>query len=326
MAVFPQLRLRRLRRSEALRALVRENRVEVSDLIYPMFIVEGKGIRQEITSMPGIYRYSPDQLPPEVEKVARLKIPAVLLFGIPEHKDEIGSSAYHPDGVVQKAIRAIKSTAPKLLVATDVCLCEYTSHGHCGVIANGDVDNDQTLLLLARIALCHVEAGADIVAPSDMMDGRVKAIREALDEKGYQYIPILSYAAKYASAFYGPFREAAESAPQFGDRRSYQMDPSNVREALREVEQDIAEGADIIMVKPALAYLDVIRQLRNAFNHPLAAYNVSGEYAMVKAACQQGWLDERQVVLEVLTAIKRAGADIILTYHAKDVAQWVAER
>jgi len=326
MAVFPQLRLRRLRRSEALRALVRENRVEVSDLIYPMFIVEGKGIRQEITSMPGIYRYSPDQLPPEVEKVARLKIPAVLLFGIPEHKDEIGSSAYHPDGVVQKAIRAIKSTAPKLLVATDVCLCEYTSHGHCGVIANGDVDNDQTLLLLARIALCHVEAGADIVAPSDMMDGRVKAIREALDEKGYQHIPILSYAAKYASAFYGPFREAAESAPQFGDRRSYQMDPSNVREALREVEQDIAEGADIIMVKPALAYLDVIRQLRNAFNHPLAAYNVSGEYAMVKAACQQGWLDERQVVLEVLTAIKRAGADIILTYHAKDVAQWVAER
>ncbi len=326
MAVFPQLRLRRLRRSEALRALVRENRVEVSDLIYPMFIVEGKGIKQGITSMPDIFRYSPDQLPLEAEEVARLNIPGVLLFGIPEHKDETGSSAYHPDGVVQKAIRAIKCVAPQLLVITDVCLCEYTSHGHCGVIASGDVDNDQTLPLLARMALSHVEAGADIVAPSDMMDGRVKVIREILDEKGYQHIPILSYAAKYASAFYGPFREAAESTPQFGNRRSYQMDPPNVREALREVEQDIVEGADIIMVKPALAYLDVIRQVRNAFNYPLAAYNVSGEYAMVKSACQQGWLDERRVVLEILTAIKRAGADIILTYHAKDVAQWLAER
>ena len=323
MAVFPQLRLRRLRRTEALRALVRENRVYVSDLIYPMFVVEGKGIKQEIFSMPGIFRYSPDQLQAEVEEVAGLKIPAVLLFGLPEHKDEAGSSAYQPEGVVQKAIRAIKSTVPELLVITDVCLCEYTSHGHCGIVTNGTVDNDRTLPLLTKTALSHVEAGADIVAPSDMMDGRVKAIRETLDEKGHQHIPILSYAAKYASAFYGPFREAAESVPQFGDRRSYQMDPPNVREALREVEQDIAEGADIIMVKPALAYLDVIREVRNTFNCLLAAYNVSGEYAMVKAACQQGWLDEQKVVLETLTAIKRAGADIILTYHAKDVARWL---
>ncbi len=323
MAVFPQLRLRRLRRSEALRTLVRENQVEVSDLIYPMFIAEGKGIKQEITSMPGIFRYSPDQLSSEVEEVARLKIPAVLLFGIPEHKDETGSSAYHPEGVVQEAIRAIKTTVPELLVVTDVCLCEFTSHGHCGIVTNGIIDNDQTLPLLAKMALSHVEAGADIVAPSDMMDGRVKVTREALDEKGYGHIPILSYAAKYASSFYGPFREAAGATPQFGDRRSYQMDPPNVREALREVEQDIAEGADIIMVKPALAYLDVIREVRNTFNYPLAAYNVSGEYVMVKAACQQGWLDERRVVLEILTAIKRAGADIILTYHAKDVARWL---
>jgi len=323
MAVFPQLRLRRLRRTETLRALVRENRIDVGDLIYPMFIVEGTEIKQEISSMPGILRYSPDQLQTEVEEVAGLKIPAVLLFGIPQHKDETGSSAYQSDAVVQKAIRAIKSTVPELLVITDVCLCEYTSHGHCGIIADGQVNNDRTLPLLAKMALSHIEAGADIVAPSDMMDGRVKAIREALDGKGYEHVPILSYAAKYASAFYGPFREAAESTPQFGNRRSYQMDPSNVREALREVEQDIAEGADIIMVKPALAYLDVIREVHDTFNCPLAAYNVSGEYAMVKAACQQGWLDERQVVLETLTAIKRAGADIILTYHARDVARWL---
>lgn len=323
MAIFPQLRLRRLRRTEALRALVRENRVDVGDLIYPMFVVEGKDVKQEISLMPGIFHYSPDQLPAEVEEVAGLKIPAVLLFGIPQDKDETGSSAYQPDGVVQKAIRAIKSTVPELLVITDVCLCEYTSHGHCGIVTNAAVDNDRTLPLLAKMALSHIEAGADIVAPSDMMDGRVKAIRETLDEKGYEHIPILSYAAKYASAFYGPFREAAGSTPQFGDRRSYQMDPPNVREALREVEQDINEGADIIMVKPALAYLDVIRQVRDTFNCPLAAYNVSGEYSMVKAACQRGWLDERQVVLETLTAIKRAGADIILTYHAKDVARWL---
>ncbi len=325
MAVFPQVRLRRLRRTEALRALVRENRVAVGDLIFPMFIVEGKGVKEEITSMPGIFRHSPDRLPPEIEEVARLKIPAVLLFGIPKNKDETGSSAYHPEGVVQQAIRVIKRSVPELIVITDVCLCEYTSHGHCGIVTDGQVNNDQTLPLLAKMSLSHIEAGADIVAPSDMMDGRVKIIREALDEKGFQHIPILSYAAKYSSAFYGPFREAAESAPQFGDRRGYQMDPPNVREALQEVEQDIAEGADIIMVKPALAYLDVIRQVRNAFNYPLAAYNVSGEYAMVKAAVQRGWLDERRVVTETLTAIKRAGADIILTYHAKEFAQWLQD-
>lgn len=323
MAVFPQLRLRRLRRSAPLRALVRENRVDVDDLIYPMFITEGRGLKQEITSMPGIFRYSPDQLSREIEEVASLKIPAVLLFGIPEDKDETGSSAYRPEGVIQQAIRAIKKSAPEMLVITDVCLCEYTSHGHCGIVVNGQVDNDRTLPLLAKMAISHVAAGADIVAPSDMMDGRVKAVREVLDEKGFQHIPILSYAAKYASAYYGPFREAAGSVPQFGDRRAYQMDPPNVREALREVEQDIAEGADIIMVKPALAYLDVIRQVRDTFNHPLAAYNVSGEYAMVKAAAQRGWLDEQSVVLETLTAIKRAGADIILTYHAKDAARWL---
>jgi len=324
MADFPQLRLRRLRRTEGLRALVRENQVQVGDLIYPMFVVEGRGIKQEVSSMPGIFRYSPDELPPEIEEIAGLRIPAVLLFGIPQHKDEAGSSAYDPEGVVQQAVRTIKHSAPKLLVITDVCLCQYTSHGHCGVVVGDQIDNDQTLPLLAKMALSHAEAGADIVAPSDMMDGRVKAIREMLDKNGFQHVPILSYAAKYASAFYGPFREAAESAPQFGDRRSYQMDPPNVREALREVEQDIAEGADIIMIKPALAYLDVIRQVRNTFNCPLAAYNVSGEYAMVKAAVHQGWLDEKQIVMEILTAIKRAGADIILTYHAKDFATWVA--
>lgn len=323
MAVFPQLRLRRLRRTESLRALVRENRVDIGDLVYPLFVVEGSGIKQEVTSMPGVFRFSPDQLPQEVEEVAKLGIPAVLLFGIPERRDETGSAAYHPQGVIQQAIRAIKQSVPELLVVTDICLCEYTSHGHCGIVVDGYVDNDQTLPLLARTALSHAEAGADIVAPSDMMDGRVKAIRGALDEKGLQHIPILSYAAKYASAFYGPFREAAESAPQFGDRRSYQMDPPNVREALREVEQDIAEGADIIMVKPALAYLDVIRRVRDTFDCPLAAYNVSGEYAMVKAAAQQGWVDEKKIILEILTAIKRAGADIIITYHAKEVSRWL---
>jgi porphobilinogen synthase len=326
MATFPQLRLRRLRRTETLRALVRETRLDVSDLVYPIFVVEGQGIRQEISSMPGVFRVSPDKLVSEAEEVLKLKIPAIILFGIPEQKDELGSSAYSPDGVIQQAMRNIKKTTPELLVITDVCLCEYTSHGHCGVVANGDVDNDRTLPLLARMALSHAEAGADIVAPSDMMDGRVKAIREILDEKGFQQVPILAYAAKYASGFYGPFREAAESAPQFGDRRSYQMDPPNVRVALREVEQDINEGADIVMVKPALSYLDVIRQVRDRFNCPVAAYNVSGEYAMVKAAAQQGWLDEPRVVLEILTAIKRAGADIILTYHAKDAARWLASK
>ncbi len=326
MSVFPQLRLRRLRRTDSLRALVRETKVDSGDLIYPLFVVEGSGVKQEIASMPDIFRLSADMLPREVEEIAKLGIPAVLLFGIPEDKDEVGSGAYHPQGVVQQAIRVIKQSVPELLVVTDVCLCEYTSHGHCGVVVDGYVDNDQTLSLLARTALSHVEAGADIVAPSDMMDGRVKAIREALDEERLQHIPILAYAAKYASAFYGPFREAVGLAPQFGDRRSYQMDPPNVREALREVEQDITEGADIIMVKPALAYLDVIRRVRDTFNCPLAAYNVSGEYAMVKAAARQGWLDEKQIIMETLTAIKRAGADIILTYHAKEASRWLQTR
>ena len=319
---FPRLRLRRLRRSESLRALVRETHVDAGDLIYPLFVVEGKGIRQEITSMPGVFQLSNDKLPHEVEEIARLGIPGVILFGIPAHKDETGSSAYHSGGVIQQAIRTIKETAPELLVVTDICLCEYTSHGHCGVVVGGDVDNDETLPLLAKMALSHAGAGADIVAPSDMMDGRVKTIRDALDGNGFKHIPILSYAAKYASGFYGPFREAAQSTPQFGDRRSYQMDPANAREALREVAQDIEEGADMVMVKPALAYLDVIRQVRDRFNCPVAAYNVSGEYAMVKAAARNGWLDEERIVTEILTAIKRAGADVIITYHAKDFAGW----
>lgn len=320
---FPQLRMRRLRRTESIRALVRETRVDVQDLIYPLFIVEGKDTKQEIASMPGIFRFSPDLLSREAEEIAKLGIPAVILFGIPQHKDEAASSAYDPQGVTQQAIRALKNSVPELLVITDVCLCEYTSHGHCGMLKDGCVDNDLTLPVLTKTALSHVEAGADLVAPSDMMDGRVAAIREALDIEGFQDVPIISYAAKYASAFYGPFREAAESAPQFGDRRSYQMDPPNVREALREVEQDINEGADIVMVKPALSYLDVISKVRDTFNYPVAAYNVSGEYSMVKAAAQNGWLDEKRTVTEVLTSIKRAGADIIITYHAKDFTKWL---
>jgi porphobilinogen synthase len=303
--------------------LIRETKVDVGDLIYPLFVVEGNKIRQEITSMPGQYRLSGDLLPKEMEQIAKLGIPAILLFGIPQKKDEVGSQAYHPRGVIQQAIRTIKKAVPELLVITDVCLCEYTSHGHCGVVVDGDVDNDKTLELLAKTALSHAEAGVDMVAPSDMMDGRVKAIRQALDGNGFQNVPIMAYAAKYASAFYGPFREAAESAPQFGDRRSYQMDAPNWREALREVEQDIAEGADIVMVKPALPYLDVVRRVRDTFNYPLAAYSVSGEYAMVKAAAQQGWLDEKNVVLEMLTAIKRAGADIVITYYAREAARWL---
>lgn len=324
MSCSPRLRLRRLRRTEPLRALVRETRLEVGDLVYPIFVVEGNGLKQEIASMPNIFRYSVDRLPQEAEEVARLGIPAVILFGIPDQKDEVGSAAYHPEGVIQRALRVLKKSVPGLIVITDVCLCEYTSHGHCGVVTGGQVDNDQTLPLLAKTALSHAEAGADIVAPSDMMDGRVKIVRETLDEAGFQDTPILAYAAKYASAFYGPFRDAAESAPQFGNRLSYQMDPPNWREALREVEQDIAEGADMVMVKPALAYLDVIRRVRDNFNCPLAAYNVSGEYAMVKAAAQNGWLDEKRTTLEILTAIKRAGADIIITYHAKEAAQWLS--
>ena len=322
MSSFPQIRMRRLRRTENLRALVRETRVDISDLIYPMFVVEGKGIVQEISSMPGVSRYSPDKLPAAIEEIAKLNIPGVILFGIPEHKDEIGSSALDPAGVVQEAIRTIKKTAPELTVITDICLCEFTSHGHCGIITDGEVDNDLTLPVLGKMSLSHLEAGADMVAPSDMMDGRVRSIRQDLDEGGFQHIPIMAYSAKYASGFYGPFREAAESTPQFGDRRSYQMDPPNIREALRETALDIEEGADIVMVKPALPYLDVIRQIRNTYNHPLAAYNVSGEYSMIKAAAMNGWLEEERVVPELLTSIKRAGADIILTYHAKDFARW----
>jgi len=324
MSSFPELRLRRLRRTEALRALVRESHVEVGDLVYPLFVVEGSKVKEEITSMPGIFHYSVDLLPKEVEEIAKLGLPAVLLFGIPEDKDEVGSAAYAPEGITQRAIRTIKKSVPELIVMTDVCLCEYTSHGHCGIIVNGYVDNDKTLELLARTAVSQAEAGADMVAPSDMMDGRVRAIRQSLDKNGFQLIPIVSYAAKYASAFYEPFREAAQSTPQFGDRRSHQMDPPNWREALREVEQDIAEGADMVMVKPALAYLDVIRKVRDSFHHPLAAYNVSGEFTMVKAAAQLGWLDEKRIVLEILTAIKRAGADIIITYHAKEAARWLS--
>lgn len=326
MVSFPQLRLRRLRRTEVLRSLVRETEVRIENLIYPLFIEEGRNIKREIDAMPGIYRFSPDALAVEIKEITRLGIPGVLLFGIPAHKDEKGSSAIDPEGIIPQAIKTIKGVAPKLLVITDVCLCEYTSHGHCGVIRNDCVDNDQTLPLLAKMALAHAAAGADMVAPSDMMDGRVRVIRDALDDKGFTEIPIMSYAAKYNSAFYGPFREAAGSAPQFGNRHSYQMDPANVREALREVEQDIAEGADIVMVKPALAYLDVIRSVRDTFTHPIAAYNVSGEYSMVKSAAQQGWLDERRTVMEILTSIRRAGADIVITYHAKEVAGWLAEK
>jgi porphobilinogen synthase len=324
MAEFPNLRLRRMRRTESLQALVRENHVCVGDLVYPLFVINGKGITEEIPSMPGIYHLSVDRLPKEIEEIVELKIPAVLLFGIPEHKDEYGSDAYKPDGIVQIAIKTIKRYAPKLLIITDVCLCEYTSHGHCGIVLDKHVDNDRTLPVLSQVALSHALAGADIIAPSDMMDGRVKVIREKLDQSGFIHIPILSYAVKYASAFYGPFREAAQSAPQFGDRSTYQMDPPNIREALREVEQDINEGADIIMVKPALAYLDVIRCVRDRFNYPLAAYNVSGEYSMIKAAVRQGWVDEKRITLEILTAIKRAGADIIITYHAKEAARWLS--
>lgn len=320
---FPQVRLRRLRRTETLRQMVRETRLEIASLVYPLFVTQGKDIRQAIEAMPGIFRFSVDKLREEVEEITSLRIPAVLLFGLPEAKDEVGSGAYDPKGVVQQAVRTIKKARPELVVIVDVCLCEYTSHGHCGVVIDGEVDNDKTLELLARTALSLAEAGADIIAPSAMMDRMVAAIRAKLDENGYERIPIMSYAAKYASAFYGPFREAAECAPQFGDRRSYQMDPPNVREALREVEQDIQEGADIIMVKPALAYLDVLSRVRAAFNHPLAAYNVSGEYSMVKAAAQNGWIDEKEVVLEILTAIKRAGANMIITYHAKEVARWL---
>jgi porphobilinogen synthase len=304
---------------------VRETHLRTDQLVYPLFIAEGIDQPREIASMPEIMQWPLEHLGREVERIAKLGIPAVLLFGIPNEKDDTGSQAYAQQGIIQQAIRRIKAETPEMLVITDVCLCEYTSHGHCGVIANGNVQNDASLELLSRMALSHAEAGADIVAPSDMMDGRVGAIRRTLDEHSFSQLPIMSYAAKFASGFYGPFREAAGSTPQFGDRRSYQMDPANAREALREIDQDIAEGADIVMVKPALAYMDVIRQVRDHCNLPIAAYNVSGEYSMVKAAAQKGWIDEKRIALEILTGIRRAGADIIITYFAPDVARWLRE-
>lgn len=319
--VFPVYRPRRLRANETIRRMVRETRLSVDNLIQPLFVIHGKGTRKEVPSMPGIFQLSIDHLGQEVREIQELGIPAVVLFGIPERKDETGSEAVRPDGVIPQAIRAIKDQAPDLLVITDVCLCEYTSHGHCGIVRNGEIVNDETVDVLAKEALAHARAGADMVAPSDMMDGRVAGIREALDEEGFSQVPIMSYAAKYASAFYAPFRDAAESTPQFGDRRSYQMDPPNVREALREVSLDIDEGADIVIVKPALAYLDVISAVRAEFDVPVAAYSVSGEYAMIKAAGRNGWIDETRVMMEVLGAIRRAGADLILTYAAKDAAR-----
>ncbi|MDW7981418.1 MAG: porphobilinogen synthase [Thermomicrobium sp.] len=321
----PFQRFRRLRRSEGLRRLVRETRLSTDELIYPLFVVHGHGIRRAVSSMPGVYQLSVDQLAREAEELLELGIGAVLLFGLPARKDEWGSEAYDPDGIVQRAVRELKRVAPELVVITDVCACEYTSHGHCGVVRDGQIVNDPTLDLLARTALSHAEAGADVVAPSDMMDGRVWALRRALDEAGFLELPILSYAAKYASAFYGPFRDAAASAPAFGDRRSHQMDPGNRREALREIEADLEEGADAIIVKPALAYLDVVAAARERFDVPVAVYNVSGEYAMVKAAARNGWIDERAVVLELMTGLRRAGAQLIITYHAKDVARWLRE-
>jgi porphobilinogen synthase len=303
--------------------MVRETALSVDDLIYPMFSAFGSGIRKEVSSMPGIYQQSIEYIVAEAREVYQLGIPAVILFGIPERKDAVGSDAYAEHGIIQETIRAIKREVPQLAVITDVCLCEYTDHGHCGIIRDGDVDNDATVELLAREALSHAQAGADMVAPSDMMDGRVAAIRAALDENGFSHIPVMSYAVKYASGYYGPFREAAESTPQFGDRRSYQMDPANRLEALREAQADIDEGADIIMVKPGLPYLDIVRDLRNACSLPLAVYNVSGEYSMIKAAAANGWIDEQRVVLETMLGFKRAGADLIITYHAKEVARWL---
>ncbi|MCI0826011.1 MAG: porphobilinogen synthase [Chloroflexi bacterium] len=325
MVSYPDLRMRRLRDLAPIRSLTRETRLSPAEFIYPMFVTHGNGVKDPIEPMPGCYQMSVDLLAEEVGEAAELGVGGVLLFGLPAEKDPLGSEGYDPEGIVQEAVRAIKRDVPGMLVITDVCLCEYTDHGHCGVIDNGHVDNDATLELLARTAVTQVQAGADLVAPSAMMDGQVKVIREALNDQGYTGVPIMGYAAKYSSAFYGPFRVAAGSTPQFGDRRSYQMDPANARMAMREIESDIAEGADIVMVKPALAYLDVIHRARERFDHPLAAYNVSGEYSMVKAAGSQGWIDEKQVTLELLTSIKRAGADIILTYHAKEVARWLGE-
>lgn len=323
MSSFPITRLRRLRYNPLVRDLVRETELSKNDLIYPLFVVPGKKVKNAVKSMPGVYQMSIDVLVEECKEVANLGIPAVILFGIPEHKDENGSEAYDPNGIVQKAIRAIKEEVKNLLVITDVCMCEYTSHGHCGLLNGEEILNDETVELLAKEALTHVQAGADIIAPSDMMDGRVAAIRKILDDNGFYKIPIMSYSAKYSSGFYGPFREAAESTPAFGDRKSHQMDIANSDEAMREIELDIEEGADIVMVKPAGAYLDVIYRAKQKFQMPLAAYQVSGEYSLIKAAAINGWVDEERVMIESLTAIKRAGADMILTYFAKDIAKWI---
>ena len=323
MLKHPDLRMRRLREKAPVREMVRETRMSAANFIYPMFVTHGENVREEIEPMPGCYHTSIDRLGEEIDEVVELGIPSVLLFGLPPEKDDVGSGAYDPEGIIQEATRTIKERAPGLMVIGDVCLCEYTDHGHCGVIDGDRIDNDTTLELLARSALTQVQAGADMVAPSSMMDGQVRAIRETLDAHGYDDTPIMGYAAKYASSFYGPFRVAADSTPQFGDRRSYQMDPANRRMAMREIESDIAEGADIVMVKPAMAYMDVIKEARDRYDYPLAAYNVSGEYSMVKAASRAGWIDEKPVTLELLTAIRRAGADIIISYHAKEVARWL---
>jgi porphobilinogen synthase len=319
-------RPRRLRINSSIRDLVRETEVNVKDLIYPVFVKHGKEIKEMVPSMPGVYRFSVDQLIEEASEVYHLGIPAILLFGIPNQKDELGSEAYHQNGIIQQAIRYLKEAVPSLLIITDVCICEYTNHGHCGLVEKNQIVNDPSRELIAKIALSHAQTGADMVAPSDMMDGRVKVIRNLLDIEGYQNISILAYSAKYASAFYGPFREAAGSTPQFGDRKSYQMDPANSDEALREIELDIEEGADIIMIKPALSYLDIIRRARETFRVPIVSYQVSGEYAMIKAAGKMGWLDEKSVVMETITSIKRAGADGIITYFAKDIARWLITR
>lgn len=319
-------RHRRLRSSNAMRAMVRENHLRVEDFIYPMFVLEGTNIKNEVPSMPGVYQVTLDLLLNEVKEINDLGIKSIILFGVPNEKDEVGTGAYIETGIVQEATRLIKRNYPEILIVADTCLCEYTSHGHCGVIHNHDVENDESLKLLAKTAVSQAQAGADIIAPSNMMDGFVKAIRQALDEAGFSNIPIMSYAVKYASAFYGPFRDAADSTPQFGDRKTYQMDPANRLEALREAESDVNEGADFLIVKPALSYLDIVRDVRNNYNLPVVAYNVSGEYSMVKAAAQNGWINEKELVLEKLTSMKRAGADLIITYFAKDVAKWLKER
>ncbi len=320
-------RMRRLRVSPAMRSMVRENHVRIDELVYPVFVMEGQDLCQPVDSMPGICQYSIDRLPEELNRVTKAGIPAVLLFGIPAHKDEVGSGAYDDQGIVQQAVRFIKSEKKyqNLIVIADVCLCEYTSHGHCGLVKDGIILNDETLPLLAKTAVSYAKAGADIIAPSDMMDSRVRAIREALDENGFVQIPIMAYSAKFASAFYGPFRDAAHSAPGFGDRKTYQMDPANGREAMREVEEDLLEGADMIIAKPAMAYMDIIRDITTTYNIPVAAYNVSGEYSMVKAAAEKGWINEKKIVMEIMTGLKRAGAKMIITYHALDVAKWIRE-